>query len=457
MNEPVNQTSAAKRRCHTHRPGQHQHLVCPPLPDNEPLRLQRLEALGILDAWPMDGYQGLCRLAAAICRAPVSAITLIGQDRQHTKATHGAELLNMDPVTGFDVDRDIAFCAHAIVDPAHVLVIPDATVDERFQGNPLVTGKPGIRFYAGAPIVSIDGFALGALCVIDNQPRQLEASQVAAMSELAKLVAAQFEHERLARQHRQLKVKAIKQENEQRLSALVDMLNRKNKEQQRFIQMLAHDFRAPLNTVNSFSALLSEENTQDSPEDRKSFLDFIVRGGRRMKTLLDDLLSFVLAESANIHTQAVDMVELMKQLREDLQSVLQRSGGRLEFGSLPTVHGDANLLRLALQNLITNGLKFQATAAVPVIAVHIDRVDNAVQIRVTDNGIGIGLPTDRLNEVFEDFARLHSKQIYEGSGLGLPTVRRIAQLHQGDVCVESTSPAGTTFLIRIPQPSLATP
>lgn len=148
-----------------------------PIPANETARLAALRQNYILDTAPEEAFDDLTCLAAHICGVPISAISLISEDRQWFKAILGLEVA--------ETPRDIAFCAHTILQTG-LLVVPDARNDERFAANPLVTGEPHIRFYAGVPIVTTDGHALGSLCVIDRVPRQLTPDQEAALRMLAR-------------------------------------------------------------------------------------------------------------------------------------------------------------------------------------------------------------------------------------------------------------------------------
>lgn len=156
-----------------------------PPPTNEAERLERLRALAVLDTAPEPLFDTLSRLAAAICGTPIALLSLVDASRQWFKANVGLPGVSETP-------RELAFCAHAILD-GEVLEVGDACADPRFAGNPLVTGEPGIRFYAGAPIELPGGVRLGTLCVIDRQPRRLDPAQREQLRELAAAAAQALE------------------------------------------------------------------------------------------------------------------------------------------------------------------------------------------------------------------------------------------------------------------------
>ena len=158
-----------------------------PLPDNESERLRWLRQSSVLDTPAEDAFDDLTRLAAQVCGVPIAAVSLVDEHRQWFKSIVGL------PVT--ETPRDVAFCAHAILQP-EVMEVPDATQDDRFRDNPLVTSAPDIRFYAGAPLVTSDGLALGSLCVIDRSPRRLAPEQRAMLEALARQVAGRIEQQR---------------------------------------------------------------------------------------------------------------------------------------------------------------------------------------------------------------------------------------------------------------------
>ena len=148
-------------------------MMIAPAPENETQRLAALHKLDVLDSGAEAEFDALAQAAALVCKSPVSLVSLVDHDRQWFKANIG-----LPQVT--QTARDIAFCAHAVLYD-DVMIVPDALHDPRFAGNPLVTGRPDIRFYAGAPLRLSSGHRVGTLCVIDHQPRQLDAQQVQAL------------------------------------------------------------------------------------------------------------------------------------------------------------------------------------------------------------------------------------------------------------------------------------
>lgn len=152
---------------------------------NESERLAALRATRLLDSPAEQAFDDIAALAAVICDTPISLVSLVDEHRQWFKARVGLDVA--------ETSRDLSFCAHAILQPDELFLVPDAQHDPRFHTNQLVVGEPHIGFYAGMPLVTPDGYSLGTLCVIDRRPRQLTPVQMESLRRLARQLGAQLE------------------------------------------------------------------------------------------------------------------------------------------------------------------------------------------------------------------------------------------------------------------------
>lgn len=162
-------------------------MTAPTLQKDDRSRVAALQKYAILDTDPEQAFDDLALLASFICKTPIALISLVDENRQWFKSRIG--------ITESETSRDISFCTMAI-QQSDVFVVPDALEDDRFRNNPLVVSEPHIRFYAGAPLINEDGYALGTLCVVDRSPRKLEPEQKEALKALSRLALAQLEFRR---------------------------------------------------------------------------------------------------------------------------------------------------------------------------------------------------------------------------------------------------------------------
>src|ERR1700687_368710 len=158
-----------------------------PAPANDAARVAALEKYAILDSEPEQAFDNLAKLATFICKTPIALVSLIDGERQWFKSKIG--------IDATETPREVAICSTAI-QQSDVFVVPDARKDERFQNTPFVVSEPHIRFYAGAPLITEDGFALGTLCVLDLVPHEFSHEQKEALKTLGRLVLAQMESRR---------------------------------------------------------------------------------------------------------------------------------------------------------------------------------------------------------------------------------------------------------------------
>lgn len=155
-----------------------------PMPTVEAARIAALNRYAILDSEPEEAFDDLVLLTAHVCKTPIALLSLVDDHRQWFKAAVGVQIK--------ETPREISVCSHAI-QQSELFIVPDMLEDARFRDNPLVTGEPRIRFYAGAPLVNEDGFALGTLCVVDREPRELDNEQKDALKALGRLTLRQME------------------------------------------------------------------------------------------------------------------------------------------------------------------------------------------------------------------------------------------------------------------------
>jgi signal transduction histidine kinase len=227
-----------------------------------------------------------------------------------------------------------------------------------------------------------------------------------------------------------------------------DDLERSNQELEQFAYVASHDLQEPLRKVASFTQLLSQRYSGQLDERADQYIDFAVDGARRMQDLINDLLAFSRVGRIETPQSDVDCGELVARLSTDLASSIEETGATIEAGPLPTVRGDAGLLRLVFQNLVGNAIKFRGEAA-PVIRISAERDDGFWRFRCEDNGIGID--DEYADRIFVIFQRLHSRASYEGTGIGLAMCRKIVEYHGGRMWLDTeTAREGSAFCFTLP-------
>ena len=219
-------------------------------------------------------------------------------------------------------------------------------------------------------------------------------------------------------------------------------LERANRDLQEFVYIASHDLQEPLRTLTAFTELLALELPDQISDDAQTAMTFIQQGAGRMRALVQGLLEYSrIGAGRDVHD--VDMNTLAAEVVEDLGDQIAREGGVVEIGPLPTVRGDRTELRLVLQNLISNALKFRHAEREPLVRLSAGAHQGGWRFEVADNGIGIA--PRHVDRIFAIFQRLHAREIYEGTGMGLAHAKRAIANHGGEIGVESEAGAGSTF------------
>ena len=412
-----------------------------PSPIDESERLAALEHLSVLDSPPEPGFDDIVQLATQLCSTPIGLVSLVDRERQWFKACVGLDVSQ--------THRDLAFCAHAILKPDAVMIVHDTHVDPRFMSSPLVLGPPYIRFYAGAPIISRQGLALGTVCVIDTVPRTLDAAQCSALQALARQTAAQLE------------LRLLSDEREQQAAALSRQLDNALGEHQQTLQTLrhaqrvsslgqltagiAHDFNNLLQAVSA--SLQMTRLKARKPLEVERLTEIGLQAVRQGAQLIHHLLAFARREEPSV--QAVVLDERIVH-NSDLFGRALGSATKVHLdlqAPARAVMCDAHQLDAALLNLLVNARDalrgagdIRVATCERVISEDTQLADgNYLCLSVADDGPGI--PQDVLAQVFEPFYT--TKEAGQGTGLGLSQVYGFALSAEGVARIESQAGEGT--------------
>ncbi|HEX8822349.1 MAG TPA: GAF domain-containing sensor histidine kinase [Archangium sp.] len=406
-----------------------------PIHPQEEARLAALDSLEIMDSTPEAGFDDLTRLASHLCGTPIALVSLVDHYRQWFKSRIGLEA----PET----PRDLAFCAHAILGE-QLFVVPDAVQDERFHDNPLVTGEPHVRFYAGIPIKGLGGLNMGTLCVIDNKPRHLTPEQQDALAVLGRQVEAQL----LLR----LRVRELERREEE-LRSQRDTLASVQHQKDELVQRVMRDLKTPLSSI-----LTNATFTMYRPH----LPDEVVRATRDIRDAADGLQRTVhnLLDASSdeatfaFHPAEFDANLLLSEVVRDFQQRLVGSPRRFTQAVKlvePLITADRELLRRTLINLLDNSFQYTALGSSRVTLEASNPEPGLLELRVRDEGPSI--PPAARAHLFEAHLPEHaptSGRAEGGNRLALAFCRRAIHAHGGWLWVEDNHPKGTAFCIRLP-------
>lgn len=395
-------------------------MIIPEVPVNEKERLQALYDLEILDTEAEDAFDDIVEIASLACNKPVALITLLDDDRQWFKSKIGTELC--------DSERHRAYCAHAINSPEELTLVEDATKDERFKDNPLsLDNGQRIRFYAGIPILGLDRFPLGTLCLLDDKPGNLSEDQKFLLKKLGKQVEALLD----------LRLKNTE------LSRLKDELNDHNQILQDFAGRVSHNLKMPLANMVLTADILKKRLSEDIDETDNDYLNYLKNSGLRLSDYITDILNYY-DSGKDSYTQSEDL-DLNEHLEHviDLLKITQDCVINLPDENVVVLTNPAALTQIYF-NLLSNSFKFNNKNTIK-IDLEFDENPTHYIFTVKDNGIGI--PEDRQTEIFNLFTThdLDDRYGKSGNGLGLSTVKKIVEFLGGKIWVQSLEGQGATF------------
>lgn len=375
--------------------------------DSEAQRLALLHSMALLDTPAETAFDAITRLAAQVTGRPIALIGLVDAERTWFKSRVGLDAT--------ESPNDISFC-HAAIASDDIFEVSDAQADPRFNDNPLVTGEPHVRFYAGMPL-RVAGLPMGTMCVVDHQPHQLDDAQREALRQLGQLTVELMER-RLA-----------------------------SRAKTEFIGHMNHEMRTPMNAILGFGQLLQLEVRPGSRE--ATHVRHIVDAGHHLLELIDESLDLMRVEAGAMHLalQSVDLVPMLTDVAALLQPMAERRHITLHL-ALPHAlfaNGDPRRAKQVMLNLTSNAIKYSREGS----QIHLSAgtaSDGSSWAAVKDDGAG--LTAEQIGRLFKPFERLGQEHSHvQGTGLGLALSVRLIEAMGGHIAVSSETGQGTIFTV----------
>ena len=406
------------------------------IPEDEGARLAAVRRYDILDTPPDGRFDRITALAARIVRTPIAIVSIVDEDRIWFKSHHGVDGVS-------EIGRDPGLCASAILQDEPWLV-NDAPADPRTLANPLVSGEFGLRFYAGAPLITADGYRLGTLCVIDREPRELTKDETKVLEELAAIVVDELDFRLAARGQVERERRRLEEELEsaRRLEGMA-----------RLAGGVAHDFNNHLGVILGYACLAAEMTPEGS--DLGPHIDEIRRAAERASDLTAQLLAFGRREQATAAAVRINDV-IMASEALLLSTLGENVELRLELDpDLRAIRLDSGQLERILVNLVLNARDaLPRGGSVHVVTENAHAGGDAagssgadcVRLRVSDSGTGMA--PEIAARAFDPFYT--TKPEGSGTGLGLATVHGLVTQAGGTIALDSRENEGTAVTIIFP-------
>lgn len=389
----------------------------PIIPTNDEERLKALYRYEILDTPPEGAFNHVAELAVKIFNVPIALISLVDRERVFFKANVG-----MPGVS--NVGRGLSLCSLAVLQKEEPVVFENAEKEPCLLANPMVAGSFGLRFYAGAPLITIDGFNIGTLCLVDKKVRKFSEEDRKMLQDLAAIVMDEME----------IRISSIKAFREQR----------------QLLHIAAHDLKNPLQNIQALTELLKNKDNEDL---REKFTDLIHDSSIKMISLINRLVKLSEIENAHftLDLKELDAGELVDEVvkanmvlarKKDQQLIVEK-----EITHLTSM--DMDWMREVFDNLINNAIKYSPYGK--TILVKVKSTKEYLYFQVQDEGPGFS--EQDLAKAFEKFARLSSTPTGEetSTGLGLSIVKTLVELHKGTVEIVSKGKnKGSKMLVKIP-------
>lgn len=389
------------------------------------LRQQELDSYAILDTLPKKQYDDIAKLASYICNVPISLITMIDRDRQWFMSHPNVDMT--------ETPREYSFCAHAIKDPNTIMEVQDLRKDERFTNNPFVVNDPNVVFYAGAPLVTKNGQALGTICVLDTKENKLTQDQKNALTSLASQVVHLLELHKTTN----------------KLQHALAVLDQKNTTLEQFAQLAAHDLKSPLSSIILLVDVLGSYYTKEVDPNALQCIQDLNQSATNLSLLIDGILQYSKNHNFLLENPIVcNLDSLLKEVvgfyanNKDCEFIIKHSN--------PNIICNQVALKRILINLVSNAVKYGVPPKT-IITITVKEAPDSHIFTVEDNGPGI--KESAHSKIFETFSTLQHEDRYgiASTGIGLSTVKDLVEGMDGTITLDSQEGSGTVFQFTLPK------
>lgn len=395
-------------------------LRAPIIPVNDLDRVAALREYGVLYTERESEYDQITQLACQITGMPISLISLVDRDEVWFKSTTGMEICSSE--------RNLSFCSYATSANGEAFILEDIKQDPDFKDHPYANLKENaIEFYAGVCLIDKNGFKLGTLCVIDNKPNKLNEKQIVSLQILAKQV---------------IKLIELQQANNILRSTQID-LERKNAELKSFAGVVSHDMKMPLANIILTTDILKAKYASELDDQAKEYLQYLKQSSFSLSDYITGLLEHY---ESDHHRDQYNQEFAIHHLLEEIVDLLN-----IDFEceiNFPEKNVDLVCNKAVLEqiflNIIGNSLKYNDKDTI-IIDIDCEEKELEYSFKISDNGIGI--PENKLNEIFTLFSTVGNtdRQGNKGHGIGLSTVKKLVESFGGKINVTSDIGKGTAF------------
>lgn len=406
-----------------------------------PTRLAALRGLDLMNSKAEENFDRVSRLASKLLNAPIALFSVVGDDRQYFKSNSGLPKALAEE-GGTELNR--SFCKHVVM-TGEPLVIENATSHPVVCDNP-ATLDGTVGAYLGYPVRDLNDNVLGSFCVIDSKPRLWSETDLQLLRDLASMIMTEI----ALRQSNSALIKSDSLSKE-----LANAANSAALAKAEFLANMSHEIRTPMNAVIGMTELL--HNSSLTSEQRE-YVETIRSSGESLLSLINDILDFSKIESGHLEFEhlpfclgsclksALD-ISMLAAFKKDLDMQL------IVDDEVPTyILGDRIRLRQILINLIANAVKFTSEGSVVISASLLKSSEAIPELFVSVKDTGIGIPTERINRLFQVFTQVDAStnRKYGGTGLGLAICHRLITMMGGSIWVESKLGYGSNFQFKIP-------